>query len=76
MKGGGCRHQDHGFHALFLQILVCIAQQLAGVALALDVRIGGQGVDVAHRDLTAVGELQSGREHGCHGVDLTVVLYH
>ena len=38
-----------------LEVFVPIGQQLAGVALALDIGIRRQGVDIAHRDVLSVG---------------------
>lgn len=57
MEGGGGGDQDHGFVPSFLKKIVGVAQQLPGVALALHIGVGGQGVNIPHGDLCPVGKL-------------------
>ena len=76
MEGGGGRHQDHGLVALFLEVLVGVLQQLAGVTLALHIGAGGQSVDIAHGDFLSLGGQNAAGQHGGHGVNLPFVLHH
>ena len=76
MEGGGGGDQDHGFVPSFLKKIVGVAQQLPGVALALHIGVGGQGVNIPHGDLCPVGKLDGAGEHGRHGVHLSIVIDH
>ena len=76
VEGGGGGDQDHGLVAPLLEVFVGILEQLAGVALALHIGVGGQRIDVAHGDVGAIRQVNGAGQHGGHGVQLPHFIYH
>ena len=76
VEGGGGGHQGHGLVPLVQEMLVRRLKELPGVAPALEVRVRGQGVEVAHGEGLPLRGPEGGGQEGRHGGDGPVRLRH